>query len=97
MLSRQIQHSLSTAAATVVAAEVAVSMAVVEAEAFTVVAGVSTVADLTAAGGLLVEEEVTTKAAAFVAGQGRVLAERAAVMEGAAVRMAGMELGAVSG
>ena len=77
-----------------VAAEAVVSMAAVE--AFTVVVGASTVADLTAAGGLLVEA-VTTKGEAFVAGEGRVLAERAAVMEGAAVRMVGMELGAVSG
>jgi hypothetical protein len=97
-----MRHSLSTAAVTVVAAEVAASMAAVEAvsmvaaEAFTVVVGASTVADLTAAGGLLVEA-VTTKGEVFVAGEGRVLAEREAVMEGAAVRMAGMELGAVSG
>ena len=73
-----------------VAAVVVPMVAAVVAEAFTV-------ADLPAAGGLLVEEEVTTKAAAFVVGPGRVLADRAAVMEGAAVRMAGLELGAVSG
>jgi hypothetical protein len=90
-----MQHSLSTAAVTVAAAVVAASMAAVEAvsmvvaEAFTVVVVASTVADLTAAGGLLVEA-VTTRGEAFVAGEGRVL-------EGAAVRMAGMELGAVSG
>ena len=76
--------------AAVEAAAVVPMVAAVEAEALTV-------AHLTAAGGLLVEEEVTTKAAAFVVGPGRVLAERAAVMEGAAVRMAGLELGAVSG
>jgi hypothetical protein len=76
--------------AAVAEAAVVPMVAAVEAAAFTV-------ADLTAAGGLLVEEEVTTKAAAFVVGPGRVLADRAAVMEGAAVRMAGLELGAVSG
>jgi hypothetical protein len=102
LLSRQIQHSLSTAAVTVEAAVVVPMVAAVEAAAVVpMVAAVEaeafTVADLTAAGGLLVEEEVTTKAAAFVVGQGRVLADRAAVMEGAAVRMAGLELGAVSG
>ena len=51
----------------------------VEVEAFTVVVGAFAEAvDLTAPGGLLVEEEVTTKAAAFVVGPGRVLADRAA-------------------
>jgi hypothetical protein len=59
------------AAVEAVEAAVVPMVAAVEAEAFTV-------ADLTAAGGLLVEEEVTTKAAAFVVGQGRVLADRAA-------------------
>jgi hypothetical protein len=80
LLSRQIQHSLSTAAVTVEAAVVVPMVAAVEAAAVVpmVEAEAFTVADLTAAGGLLVEEEVTTKAAAFVVGQGRVLADRAA-------------------
>jgi hypothetical protein len=88
LLLRQIQHSLSAAAVTVVAEEEAF-MVVAEAEAFTVAAEAFTaVADLMAASGLLVEE-VTTKAAAFVVGQGLALAERAAV------RMAGLKLAAV--
>jgi hypothetical protein len=114
LLSHQIQHSLSAAAATVVAAVEAPMAAavaafmvvgvgaftVVAAEAFTVAAvaaftvgavGAFTAtaafmvgADIMAAGGLLVEE-VITKAAAFVVGQGLVLMERAAV------RMAGLK------
>jgi hypothetical protein len=80
LLSRQIQHSLNTAAVTVVEAVEAVSMAAVEAAAAFTAEGeaFTEVADFTAAGGLLVEEGVSTKAAAFVVGQGRVLAERAA-------------------
>jgi hypothetical protein len=82
LLSRQFQHSLSTAAVTVEA----VPMAAVEVEAFTVVVGASTeVVDLTAAGGLLVVEEVTTKAAVCVVGPGRGLMERAADLKRAAV------------
>jgi hypothetical protein len=97
LLSRQIQHSLSTAAVTVVEAAEAVPMAAVEVEAFTVegaalkaVVGASTVVDLTAAGGLLVEE-VTTKGEAFVVGKGPDLMERAAVL------MEGLEVGAALG
>ena len=62
-----------------VAAAVVPMVAAVAAEAFTVVVGASTeVVDLTAAGGLLVVEEVTTKAAVCVVGPGRGLMERAA-------------------
>ena len=98
LVSRQIQHSLSTAAVTVVAAVAVVSMAAVEAaEAFTVAAAVAfTVEDLTVAGGLLVAV-VTTKGEAFVVGKGPDLMKRAAAMERAAVPTAGLELGAALG
>jgi hypothetical protein len=88
LLSRQIQHLRSTAAVTVVAA-VAVSMAaVVAVAAFTAVAAVAAFTAAVVAGGLLVEE-ITTKAAASVGGQGRVPAERAAGL------MAGLKRAAV--
>ncbi|MGD1214926.1 MAG: hypothetical protein ABR861_08055 [Terriglobales bacterium] len=79
MLSHQIQHSLSTAAVT---AAGAVPMAAEAAEASMVAA------DLIAASGLLAEG-VTTKAAAFVVDQRRVVTERAAV------RTAGLKLAAI--
>jgi Trm5-related predicted tRNA methylase len=59
-------------------------MAAVAASMVAVAAAFMVVADIMAAGGLLVEE-VITKAEAFVVGQGLVLMERAAV------RMAGLK------
>lgn len=73
--------AVAVVASTVAAAE-AFTAAAVGAAAFMVAA------DIMAAGGLLVEE-VITKAAAFVVGQGLVLMERAAV------RMAGLKGAAV--
>jgi hypothetical protein len=103
LLSRQFQHSLSAAAAPVVAVVEVLMAAVAVAAAFTVaaVAAAFTVAvaaafmavfavmaDITAASGLLVEE-VITKAAALVVGQGLVLTVRAVV------RTAGLKRAAV--
>jgi len=94
LLSRQFQHSLSAAEATVVAG-VEVPMAAAVAAAFTVavvgafmaVAALAVGADIMAAGGLLVEEVITK--AAFVVGQGLVLTVRAVV------RTAGLKRAAV--
>jgi hypothetical protein len=92
LVPHQTQHSLSAAAATVGAAEGVVSTAAavavstvgvgaftVAVEASMVVGGAIMAADITVAGGRLVEE-VTAKAAAFAVGQGLVFVERAAVL-----------------
>jgi len=93
LLSRQFQHSLSAAEATVVAgvevpmAAVAAAFTVAVVGAFMAVAALAVGADIMAAGGLLVEEVITK--AAFVVGQGLVLTVRAVV------RTAGLKRAAV--